>query len=778
MATKPSFTPTAADLQRFQSLIERSERRFHAWRVEYRMYEALYSNSDGAWNEVAPGGGAGNYGVRDGATTVVRNTVGLNVLTDIRRLSVKDAKFSAVPLVSTIQRDTEAGPVTVEGTTAAYAQSEIITYGFKMIGFEDTLPLILENAKIANEGWRKIVSASGPDAPATAVWVGAEEDGDVEMDLDGAATSRKKIKPHSPCNSLATGPFPGIIWCDVEDIVTDPDAITKDQINVIFHRILASLSDMKTMREDDPDGEIDPLTGNIKRVPKYRNLDKVEPNFQNYRNMTSDRAKQGDIRNDRRLQTNETGPMDGLVYYEAHIRLPADSEAVMKGDGGEIPKTIDGFCYYILSFVEGGEGENGPTMIRWQKYPEDLGGFALDCWKPRQKAGSQKGFSDIRNYYESNALENYFMSWLVHYHAKMKPEKIVDSTGIDPKSLEALQRGGMWDSIMYTPVGGKTARDCIYITEYHDPPASVFSVITQMRQIGMESSGRSPNQLGQYSGGEHSATETEVVQQTTSDQIAFEMESLKRFIDKTAHQWFRLFKSTLPANGRFEIPGSNGGFVTLDRMQLDLECAYSMEYTSFPQSLDPIETKQLQDFMTMVMQTPPQLWPVMRPWWKLMSTRFSPAAMSTFKEFEKIAFASEKKSWDPDIEHLAMREGIPVQPADDEDFTQTIPAHEKMLQQITSSPEWQGWNVPLPSGAVPVKLLIQHIALSKKVAEAKGFGPALGLTGGAAARQKGSGAKAGRTSQDAEGMPNPGEVMSGAANLGMQNMGIGSGGGY
>lgn len=767
MASK--FKPSAADLKGFVASVERAEKKNKHWRAEYRTYQGLFVNDPTTLNRESPGGNQA-LGANE-TTTVVRNGVSVNVVADMRRLSIKDARFGAVPMESLIMRDTRFGPVAVDGTSAAEAQSEVLTHMFRDGQFTEQFTPVLEDAKIANKGWMKLVTPDTADAPETQVWV--ESCDEYEDD-----TQSKKIKPRKPVNSLANARFPGLIWVNVDDVIPDADAVMRNELNSITHRLMKPLENMKSAEVEDYTLEIDPKDGKLKRKPvldeqgepvkrpKYQNLDGLEGNYQYYLDKRDGYSrKKGDIRNENLDSTTDKDPKDYLVFFERNQKFPADSGVIRKEFGG-VPKTIDGFVYAWVVYVENTkEGvDDGPTLIRFDWYPVDLGGFALDYLQLRPKAGSANGFSDIRNYYQAVALENYWNSYDTLWYAAVKPEKIWNKNLVDPEMIKSIQQGGHYDNVMADVPNGQSTRDACYITEFSDRPQGVDMLKGRMREIQDEASGRSANQRLQGNN-QQSATQSSLIQQNADDQLAFDVETVKSFVERLAQKRMRLFIAGLPDNGRFEVPGSDGGFVQMDRMQLDIACFYRLDYASFAQAYNPIVNRQVQEFLMGVTQTPPQLWDKMRPFWKFQASQFPPAALSAFREFEKIAFGT-KPTTDPDQEQALMREGVPVEPDPNENFIDTIPKHQKMLQEITSNPMFSGWNEPAKTGKVPRALLSAHYAKSVTLAEARGMGPALGLSGdmaGAQRKERGSGPGAGRISQSPT--PETADVAGGAMSL-------------
>lgn len=756
-----SFKLDQDSIKGFSERIERSEKRFLAWRQEARLFRGLFVNDYYSWSSIAPGGNpAPNYG-RSKPTTVCRNSIGSNVMSDMRRLTFRNIRLTASPLVSKIEHNGQL----VDGATAAYSQGEALTYGFREINFTTALASIIEDGLIANEGWAKIVTRDGADAAETPVWV------DPDSGEKDQAGKRSKIKPQGPCNSLANFRFPGVIWCDVEDVIVDPDAVTWEQINWIAHRVKKPLSNMRTQMIDDPNGEIDPLTGVIKKVKKYKNLENLNGNFNYYQErMSRGNAGEADTRND--ASYTDMPATDYLVYYEVHCRFPADSKIILDANGGVAPKTIDGFVYYMLDLVEVTPGVNGEdaTEIRWQEYPVDLGGYALIRWQPRIISGSQKGFSNIRDYYEASALENYWASYLTHYLAAVKPTKIADKSSFagDEKAMKQVQEMGHFGTIMVDVTGNKTIRDSIYTTEFPPPPQEVFAMYSTMRKLADEGSGRSANQMGSYSGNDPSAKEVGVVQQNATEQNEYYVESLKTFVGQVAKPWLRALAAMLPENGRSEIPGSDGtGFVQFDNAVFGLLCAFQVDPASEVRDDNPVKAEQVMKLMIQIAQTPPNLWQPFMPLWEYQATTFSPALLGAFRKFRDVVMKGPGNT--PDALHLLLREGIWVEPDPNQDFVKNLPEHQKMLATVTTDPRFADWNEPVQSevpqqnGQVPRQLLAKYIAISEKIATDKGMAPLLGLSGdkaGAARKERGSGPDSGRMPQG--GAPTEAALETGA----------------
>ncbi len=718
------LTLSDGDLAGFLSDVQRSEKRAASWRREYRLYQSLGANGFQAYNSIAPGGDQTGVVGRSMTSTVVRNAIGQNVEMKKRRLAFKNPKMTGAPLLSSIEVD----GVMVDGNVAAYTQGELVTYAWKTGGFTDELTLGIDDACYANSCWMKMCSVEGADAPETRVW----------PYVDGKGG--KKVGAKAPV-SLANYRFPVWVHCDIDDVITDPDVKGKRQGNWVAHRIRKPLSQMRTQMDGDE--------------KRYKNLEGLSGNLKVYRDEANAGERTGDPRNWEEEGLKWEGSDDDLVYYEMHRRIPCDSELARKMNGGETPKTSDGHFYFMVCFVEEkGQSKTGITCIRKKVYPADVGGFLMREWKPMLTPRSSKGWSNIRNYYEASALENYWMSYVTHWLANVKPQKVVDSTMMDPADFQKMNQHSFWAAVLATPSSGRSAREAVTITDFHAPPPEAFSMAQIMRSVGEEAAGSNANQRGAYSGSDASATEAEIVQRNANEQVEYEVESLKAYVESMAQATIMLLDAMLP-DGEFEIPGSDGAFHRFDRVVLKLACAFALSYQSMIREDDPVKAKGVQNFMMQVGGTPPNLWAAFRPLWRYQATSFSPGLLSAYREFEKIAFG-EQASPSPDAIHLKLREGVMIEPDPNQDFVTTIPQHEKMLAQITTDPSWAGWMEPAgESGQIPMKLLAYYIKLAKDIASKKGLGPMLGLTGdqaGAPRKDRGSGAGSGRVSQGVPGV--------------------------
>lgn len=772
-----AFKPNPDEIKSWCSRLERSEKKFELWREEGRKYNKMY--------DCVPGD-IYTTEARDETQIVYRNGVFFNVSRDVQRMSVKDGVFQASPEISMISVDGPEGPVTVEGTEAAYVQSEILTYGFRKINFEETLPLVLEQAGIWNKGYAKLTTWNGAAASETEVWVSPEDGDDDKM--------AKRIRPRQPTNSMAGGRFPGIEWCDVEDVITDADALTKSQRSYICHRFSKPLKNMKSAECPDYDLEIGPEgtlvykpkldeAGEPVMVPMYENLEGLKGNLAFYIERRKKGMGSGDVRNEDFNTDEEVS--EYIVVNEINGRFPANSEMVKKEFGG-VPKTIDGYVYYFCNIVEQTDensgGQDGPVCIRWKWYPVDIGGFAIKEITPMPKAASQKGFSRVRNYWEAMMWENYWDSYDQRYHEAMIPQTFADENVINAETVKkSRQQGGMWSWIFGKLAGNKSMRDAIHTTQFEERAPVIDSIKMRMRSIQDEGAGQSANQRLQTNSA--SATQSSIVQENAGDLAQFGIEIVKKFVEELAEGWMLLFAATLPPSGRFELPGYEGDFVQLDASMLRLACSYKLSYLSFPQSTNPVEVKQFQEFMMGVVQTPPNLWPMMRPLWKLQASKFSPAARSAYTDFEKEAFG-KKSPADPDIIFQLLREGLePPQIDESQDFVQNIPKLKDMLKRVDEDDQFAGWNQPLEGqhippkqqGKIPRTLLVRYIHRCEQIAVKKGLGPALGISGdkaGQSRKARGGGQAAGQFNQ----MANPsGAEISSSAESGAMPVGMGTG---
>lgn len=783
--------PNDEDMRQTVNSIERSERKFKPWRDETEFFNGLYVNDFYTYNEASPGGEIGGIG-RGVTTTVVRNGVYFSVNAAIRRKQIKNPVFEAEPQISMIQLDGPDGqPVEVESSYAAYAQGECATYMARTMKLSDQMIPVLEENEIGNEAWLKIVSWDGADAPETMAWV-IDPSGDGEDDQ----TSNRKLKARRPVNSLANARFPGAIFVSNADVICDADAVMASEFTRITHRIVKPLSQMKTAEVTDYGFEQDQRTGNYKYVPvmetdpetgeqkpkrrkKYMNLDGLVGNYEFYiekRLAGMKQDKKGDIRN-AVMGLTEHDPKDYLVFFEESFKVPADS-GMVESHFGFVPKTIDGFCYGWKTYVEqtGANKDEAPTLIRFDFYPVDLGGFCLKRLQGRPKANSQKGFSWIRNAFEAQALENYWDSYDTDWYSAVKPVNVWDRNKVDPALINSVtQTGEHLSNVLADIPAGGSLRDVMFTTQFQDSPQGVSVMKMRMRSIQDEASGASANQRLQSSG-DVSATQSSLISQSADDQTAFDIEIVKAFVEDVVLAQMRVFIASLPPSGRFEIPGSDGAFVLFDRMQLDLSCVYRLTYTSFNQAPNPVQNKQLGELTNKIINTPPQLWEKMMPFWEIEAAQFTPAVMSAFRKFQK--GLGDKPDTDPMKEHVLMGVGIAVEPDPNENFIETVPKHKKMLQEVTSNPMFAQWNEPVKSknpkqnGQVPRTLLAIHYKKSCNLAIAKGLGPALGLQPDQAGSQskggpgnaRGSAQDSGRTTQQP---PESGAVEAGANSVEM-----------
>jgi hypothetical protein len=767
------FKPTEADMRETVRALERAEKKWEPWQKEGDRYNGLYVNDVQSFNKDAPGG---NQDIgRSETATVVRNGIAFAVRAAIRRKMIKNPRFSADPLVSMMNREMPDGTVMdIESSHAAYAQGEILTYTTRKKHLSESLIPVLEQGEIYGEGWLKCVTWNGADAPETMVWVDSES-------FEESEGSTRKIKSRRPLNSLANDRYPAAIFVSCEDVIPDADATNDAEINRITHRCVKPLSQMKTAEIDDYELKIDPKSGKLKAIPvidpftgetkkrkKYMNLDGLEGNYNQYldRRLIGKR-KDGDIRNESSFQT-DSDPKDMLVFFEENGRFAADSEVVVK-EFGAVPKTEDGFVYFWKVYVENTQAgsDNGPTLIRWDWYPVDLGGFALRRYRPFPKAGSLRSASWIRDAHEALALENYWESFDTAWYAVYKPVCVWNGRLVDKDLISKIQNGEHFDNIVADVPAGMNLRDARMVTEFQESPQGVQMLKARARMIQDEASGASANQRLQASG-DISATQSGIIQENASDQTAFDVERVKAFVEDVGGVLMRLFRAAMPESGRYEIPGSDGAFVLFDAMQLDILCAFKLDYSSFNQQPNPVETKQLQELIGSIVQTPPQLWEKMMPMWEVQASRFTPAVYSAFRKFVKNAF-TQKPDTDPNKEHLLMAAGVKVEPDPNENFIETYPQHQKMLQEVVNekSPLFKTWNAETPTGLIPRQLLSYHLLKSKSMAIARGMGPALGLQAdqsGMQRKERGSGPSSGRMSQ---APPEAGAVESGANSVEM-----------
>jgi hypothetical protein len=750
------FEPTAADLRAWSQRGERAEKRWRNWREEYSIYRSLYANDVTMWNLVAPGMRAVAPG-RVPTQSIVRNGVGENVWTDVRDLVFKNPAFSASPEASVI----EVRGQLVDGNMAAYAQAETVSYFFRRMNITETLTSVVEDGKLANMGCMKLIFRDGGDAEETVVW--PESSGE-SWEKGGG----RKLGVRGPAISLTGVNYPVYVWVDVDDVTFDPDACLRGQVNWVRHRLKKPLSQMRLEQIDDPSGEIDPDSGEIRKIPKYRNLDKVKPNYRWYEQSRLMNGR-GDPSNDAWANT-DYDPDDYLVFDEYEIRIPAHSEEIRRQNGGKVPKTVDGFVRYLLCITDiGPDGKmDGPVCIRWQKQPVDIGNFAVRFWQPRKKSGSLVGYSAVRNAYEANIAENYWWSYITQRQSRQKGVRLADGNIVDPVELKKAEQAEFEDTVIAHPAAGKTLADAFTHVPTVPMDPAVFSLAQNMRAISDQGYGLGPNQRGVYSGSGASATESQIIATSVNQQREYEQETLKEFMEMNARDYNFALRAILPEEGMFEIPGTNGAFLHFDRRALELACSFQLHYGSMIREDDPVKRKELENFQIMVSRTPPNLWRTMLPLWRYAATTYSPGMMAAYREFERGFLAGQRNDTQPDLEHLRMREGFWVEPDPNEDFVTNIPLHQKMLAQITDDPsgEWRGWLAQTAEGgATPMQLLTRHIEVSQRMAMDKGLGPALGLSGdraGSARKDRGSGVASGRTSQ---GVGNAGELAAGAKNV-------------
>jgi hypothetical protein len=773
MGTK--FEPNEADLRETVRALERAEKKWKSWLDEGERYNGLYVNDIETANRVAPGGDAENAG-RANTAAIVRNGIGFAVRAAIRRKSIKYPKIEAEPLDSAIMKKMPDGSeIIIEGSYAAYAQAECATYIVKKIRLSEEMIPVLEQGETYHEGWLKLVHPSGGDAPETQAWVYEGEESESE-------TSIRKIRTHRPVSSLANFRYGAAVFVSCEDVIPDADAKRPSEINRITHRCVKPLSQMRDAEIEDYEVYINESgrlasravldeEGNPVIRKKYRNLENMKGNYSAYLSNRASRGgkkpyRDGDIRNEHDEEMTGFDPQDGLVFFEENGRFPADSKVVIDEFGG-VPRTYDGFVYFLKVYVENtdGDSDEAPTLIRFDWYPADIGGFYLKRYDPFPKAGSLRSSSWIRDAYEAQAMETYWDSWLAAWYAAYKPVTLWNKSVVDEKTVVSIQNGEHFDNIIVDVPVGQDLKNARLITNFQEAPQGVSMLQMRMRAVQDEASGASANQRLQSSG-DIPATQSNIISENANEQLGFDIERVKDFAEDVVRGLIRMFRASLPETGLYQIPGTDGAHIVFDASVLELDCEFKFTYTSWQQGGNPVETKQLADLTNKIANTPPQMIPVMAPLWEVEAARYTPAVMAAFRKSMKAAMTPQN-STDPNREHILMREGQFIDPDPMENFVITYPQHQKMLQEVMNpqSPIFEGWNTPVGKiGKTPREALSYHVEKSAQFAEARGMGPALGLTGdkaGLPRKERGSGILSGRMGQDAN--PSPGKMEAEAA---------------
>lgn len=767
----PGFEPTPDELKGMLAQTQRATERWQKWTDEGRLHVRLYRNELAAWNEIAPGGSITAGATVQPSTTVIRNVIGANVRTDIQKQTFKHPKFNCTPLVSEFYKMVNGQVVPVDTQLAAEAKKECLNYGFKRIKFRDKLRMVLEDAKLAGEGWVMCTSSGGFDLSESALWP--------ENDGDGPADAKSRIKPRVQATSLAQKGMPDAAWISWEDVTFDPDALLDGQANWVQHKIKKPLSHMKSARDE----EIDPATGEIRLVPRYKNLDKLEGAMQ----AVSEEEREKQYQPEDLL--SNLPPEEYVWYYERHMRFPANSEAVRKQNGDKIPQTKDGWVKYICAFAELPGSNGDAVLLRWKPYDVDTRGFALKRVVFFRYNRQARGSSIIRDYREAVGMENYFMSMWATWIATNFPRLIADENKVKRDDVENAQKAGInaWVFVKGL-MGGATLTDAVVTTPTTPIPQELPMMVQTFRSSHGEDSGRSANQRGQVAG-VRTAEEVKTVAAAASEMMADEIEQIKEFVEDVAETWMDFFVAELPADGKFEVPNGTGGFLTFNRELLDVPSVFDLDYTSMMREDSELKKKQMTEFIAMLSKIPPQAIDQFDPFIRRLAIAFGPDFESAYTEFKKARETKDPAA--PDLEHGMIREGQWVEPSNDEDFTKTIPEHLKHLETVLTDPAYIQWRKPqvapvVPNVAglngrtfVPFEDLIRHIQISRKYGEKKGQLLPQAGGGGAgvptppgaqvSANDRGRGMMSGSAGQMA--MPDLGEMEAGAMNVNTEGSG-------
>ena len=751
------FKPDAVSLKGWLARIDRSEKRWEAWREEGKLHVSLYRGERQAWARIAPGGGI-TGGLQSPATAVVRNAIGQNVRTDIRKQVFKHPKFNCSPLVSEFYKQVDGKVIPVDPQLAAEAQKECLNYGFHRIKFRDTLRMVLEDTKLVGEGWVMTTSSTGFDVSEASIEPEGEETTDAQ---------KARVKAKVQSTAVAMKSMPGVAWISWEDVAFDPDALLDGEMNWVAHKLKKPLSAMKAQMDE----EVQP-DGTVKEVPRYTNLDKLEAA------LGAETQAEREKRYHPEDLVSDLPPEEYVWYWEVHRRIPANSKVMRDQNDGKVPKTEDGFVKYIMCIAETPGAGGEPILLRWKPYDVDVKGFAMKRLVFFRYNRQARGSSIIRDYRDACANENYYMSMWATWTATNFPQVIADETIVKVEDVEKAKNAGINAWVFIRGTGGRDLKTAVTVTPTTPVPQELPALVQTFRSTGDEGSGRSANQRGQVAG-VRTAREVDEVAASAGEMLADEVEQIKEFCEAVACDWMKFFIAELADSGVFEVPNGTGGFLKFNRELLDVPALFELDYTSMMREDSEVKKKQMTEFIALLSKIPPQMVEMFDPFIRRLAIAFGPDFEAAYTEFKK---KSQKKDpADPDVEHLLIREGQWVEPAEDEDFTKTIPAHKEHLASVLTDPTMAMWKKPQVASDgreyVPFELLSQHIQMSIKYAEKNGqLMP--GMSGGGSpgmpqgqtsANDRGRGMMSGSAGQQA--LPDAGEIAAGAANVNTEGSG-------
>ena len=445
----------------------------------------------------------------------------------------------------------------------------------------------------------------------------------------------------------------------------------------------------------------------------------------------------------------------------------------------EADTTVDGFEYYILSFVDYAEGtaDQPPICIRHERYPIDVGAFYLTLYVANIVNDDLLGFvPGIRDSKAPSLLFNTLASAAVNWVSRNKTVRWYNSNAVEADDIQMLADAEAGDYVPLNIKQNVPLEALMGVVPANPLPPDLVQYQQFMMNISNEQTGRSNNQRGDITNAK-TAAETNVVAQETSGQVAAKQKRFRKFAAEVMRKALVIFSHVLPEKGpmqegRWALPDPEepGKFLQFQKRDLFCHADIELDITSQVLRDDTVVVQQgmqLLDVLSKIMVAPPEIFQRLVPLLERVIAAMGPDWES--KAHEMIKENEEANS--PENEHLMFAAGEYHDPDQNEDIQEHIEKHSAMLKVATREPalaklfgrvigkDNQGNTI------TPLVMLAHHLATTEEIAQKKG----MAVQAGVLPRNKGSGPGTGRPNQAA---PNSGELAAGAATVGTTTPGV------